>query len=1084
MRKLLSIIAMLVLSVTMLMAQRKTVTGSVISAEDGEPVIGATVIVPGTNTGTVTDLDGKFSLSVPENAKQLTISYVGMASQTVSIKNNKVTVYLEADDKILDDVVVTALGLKKSQKTIGYAAANLKSEDLTVVPLNNVSDALAGKVAGVSVGTTSTSPGAATSITIRSYSSLTGSNEPLWVVNGVPIVNNTVGSAYGDNTMGGGITNLNQNDIESMTILKGAAATALYGSRAANGVIVVTTKSGSSLKDKSFQVDLNAGMEWSTVTRLPQMQNIFGQGWDGNRTLDENGSWGPEMDGSLRVYGAIYDNAQLLQKFQAVEDNIKGFFDAGVSYNTSLSVTGKSNNTDYYLSYSHVSDDGIMPTDADSYSRNTISMNGSHRCNNWLKFSSVINFSNSLTKSVLTDQGTTAIDGLYEMPRNISVADLADLSNPFNTPLAYYTEYGITNPYWALENNYSQLSQKKIFGNLQVDINPIKDLTLTYRFGFDYGDYDLKEGTPKITADNPTTSGDNGKPGNVYARYQRRYEITHDFLANYAHQWGDFDLNATAGVEINERYATQIVTDGQDLTIETGWWHLANAASLTPSESQSKRRLVGVLGDFTLGWKEMLFLNVTGRNDWSSTLPLDGNHFFYPGITASWLFSEVLSDNLKDYISYGKIRAAYGKTGNDADPYNIYDTFVSGFANTVYTGSAVNFPMSNGTNAFKTSSTLGASDLKPEMTTEWELGADLYFLKNRIHVDFAYYDRTLEDAIMTLNADPASGYSYIVTNMGSMRNHGVELMVNLTPIRTKDWQWDVNFNWNKNYNNVESLPEELGGEYPINSFSTSQNAVTMKAVVGKELGQLYTYETQYVDANGNLKYVVIDDKLQANPDYAGEGNIVVNAETGLPVLTSDIVASGKTTQNKWTGGFGTTLRYKGLSLTANFDVRYGGYMFSRTKNLMRFTGNGIETIYNLRRAYIIPGSVNVTQGEDGKNVVSENHTAIDTYGDGIQQLYDLGGITGGEELLIDRTYMKLRALSLSYTLPKAWSKKVFLDDVRISFVANNLFTWTPASNCYIDPDASSYGTDLYGSFGELYSNPASRKYGFNIAVKF
>lgn len=1083
MRKLLSIIAMLVLSLSMLMAQNRTVTGSVISAEDGEPVIGATVIVPGTNIGTVTGLDGKFSLNVPENAKQLTISYVGMASQTVNIRNNKVSVYLEADDKILDDVVVTALGLKKSEKSIGYAATNLKSEDLHVVPVSNVGDAIAGKVAGVSVSTTSTSPGAASSITIRSFSSLTGNNQPLWVIDGVPIVNNNISSNKGDNTMGGGASQLNQDDIEGITILKGAAATALYGSRAANGVILVTTKSGSSLKDKNFMVELNAGMQWSTVGILPQMQNVFGQGWDGSRTLDENGSWGPQMDGKERVYGAIYDNAQLLQKFQAVDDNVRGFFDTGVSYNTSISVAGKSDKTDYYLSYSRVGDDGIMPTDADSYGRNTISMNGSHRCTDWLKFSSNINFANSLTKTVLTDQGTTVIDGLYEMPRNISVADLADLSSPFNTPLAYYTEYGITNPYWALENNYSQLSQKKIYGKVQVDINPIKDLTLTYRFGFDYSDYDLKEGMAKISADNPSTSGDNKQDGSVYALYQRRYEINHDFLANYMHKWGDFDFSATAGVNLNERYATQMSTDASDLTIESGWWHLANAASLTPSESQSKRRLVGVLGDMTLGWKDQLFLDLTGRNDWSSTLPKDGNNFFYAGITGSWIFSEMLPDNMKDYISYGKVRAAYGKTGNDADPYLTLNTFVSGFANNVYT-EATNFPMSNGTNAFKTSATLGSNTLTPEFTTEWELGADLYFLKNRIHVDFSYYDRKSDDQIMTLNADPASGYSFIVTNFGSIRNHGVELMVNFTPVRTKDWQWDVNFNWNKNYNNVEKLPEELGGEYVINSFSTSKNAVRMKAVVGQELGQFYTYEPQYVDANGNLKYIVIDDVLQSNPAYSGEGNIVVNESDGLPVLTTDVVASGKSTQNKWTGGFGTSLRYKGFSISANFDVRYGGYMFSRTKNLMRFTGNGIETIYNQRRAYIIPGSVNVTTDDNGKNIVSENYTAIDTYGDGIQALYDLGGIAGGEELLIDRTYLKLRTLAVSYTLPKAWSKKVFLDDVRVSFVANNLFTWTPASNCYIDPDVSSYGTDLSGSFGELYSNPSCRKYGFNIAVKF
>lgn len=1070
---------LLCLVATLTTLAQTAITGTVVSAHDNEPVIGATVKVKGASQGAVTDVNGKFSIQVA-SGKTLVVSYIGMQTVETPAKNGMI-IRLAGDDRVLDEVVVTALGMTKNQKSIGYAATTLKEGELKTVPTGNITEALAGKVAGVSINQSQAGPGGATSINIRSFSSITGSNEPLWVIDGVPMVNNTIGSNTGDNVMGSGVSNLNQDDIESMTILKGAAATALYGSRAANGVVLVTTKSGAKTGSKSFQIEANAGIQWSRVANLPQMQDKFGQGWNGNRTLDENGSWGPEMDGKWRVYGAIYDNSQLMQEFKAVKDNVKNFFETGIQQNYSINMAGNSAKTTYYLSYSNNKEDGVIPGDHDTFQRNTFSMRGSHQATDWLKLSSNVNFAISETNSVPTDQGTTMIDGLYEMPRNISIADLKDLTNPFNTPDAYYTEYGITNPYWAIANNYSNLNQKKLYGKLQADINPIKDLTLTYRFGFDYSDYDLKEGMAKITADNPSTSGDNRQDGSVYVRYQRRYELNHDFLANYGHKFGDFDVNVTAGVNINERYLTQTSTSGSNLTIETGWWDLANAASHTPSEAQSKRRLIGLLGDIQLGWKDQVFLDITGRNDWSSTLPKDNRSFFYPGITASWNFTETFKDIISpEVLNYGKIRAAWGKTGNDADPYFTNNTFVSGFANTPYNGSAINFPMSNGANSFKTSATKGSSTLKPEMTSEWELGTELHFLNNRLTIDASYYDRTTSDMIMQLNADPASGYSYIMTNFGKVNNHGWEIAINATPIRTKDFEWNVNLNWAKNWNKVKELPEELGGQYTINAFSTSADAIYMRAVVGEELGQLYGYEQQYVDASNNLKYDVIDDVLQLNPKFDEATGKILCGEDGLPTRTSDVVSLGKSTQNRWTGGFGTSLRYKNFTLSAQFDVHYGGYMFSRTKNLMQFTGNGVVTLYNDRRPFIVPGSV-IPDGEGG---YEENTVAISNFSGAFQDWFDAGCNESSNALLVSKTYLKLRTLAVGYNLPKSWLSAIHLQDVRLSFVASNLFTWTPASNAYVDPDTSSYGTDLYGQFGELYSNPTSRKFGFNVNVKF
>ena len=372
----------------MLMAQNRTVTGSVISAEDGEPVIGATVIVPGTNIGTVTGLDGKFSLNVPENAKQLTISYVGMASQTVNIRNNKVSVYLEADDKILDDVVVTAMGLKKSEKSLGYSAQTLKDEELTVGKVTDVTSAMAGKIAGVQISSTSGDPGQANSVIIRGVSSINGSNQPLYVVDGVPLQTATM-QAYSQQTAIGGISNINPNDIESMTVLKGAAATALYGSRAANGVIVITTKEGAANKRRNFSISYDGSVQFRTVANLPKFQNKFGQGWNGKQTFIENGSWGPEMDGSTQVYGPIWNHQQLIHEYSAVESNIEDFFETGLSTSHSVALSGISDDKrmTYYLSYSFTKDDGVIPDDKDSYKRHTIAYRGSYKPTDWFKLS-------------------------------------------------------------------------------------------------------------------------------------------------------------------------------------------------------------------------------------------------------------------------------------------------------------------------------------------------------------------------------------------------------------------------------------------------------------------------------------------------------------------------------------------------------------------------------------------------------------------------------------------------------------------------------------------------------------------------
>lgn len=1043
---------------------QKQVTGTVLD-KNGDPVPGVAVMVAGTTVGTTTDLDGKFAIRAYAD-NDLEFSSIGFKDKSVKIGSQSVlNVVLEEDSELLNEVVVTAMGISRAEKTLGYSATTVKSEELTAARTSNVVNALSGKVAGVQVQATSSDPGAASNIIIRGFSSIKGSNQPLYVVDGVPIQNSSISSTSGDKSASvAGIANISPEDIESMTILKGAAATALYGSRAANGVVVVTTKSGKKGETRNFSLEYSGGLQLRQVANFPLMQNEWGQGWNGTQTFIENGSWGPRLDGSTQVYGPIWNHQQRIHQYSAKVKNIEEFFELGVSQNHSIAFSGMSsdNKASMYISYSHTGDDGILPKDYDVFNRNTIAARGSYQATDWLKLSSSVNFARSTSRMVDTDQGTSVIDGLYEFPRDISLVDLQDLSLAFNTPEAYYTPYGITNPYWALENNYDKTNSQQVNGKIQVDVNPIKDLTLTYRMGFDYTNYDHKVGFPQINLDDALIDDDMGyapknmnQSGYVNLSFGKIYETNHDFLANYNKSFCNdkLDFTALVGVNINERGKSSMGARTSTLTFDTGFWDLSNGADKTSiSESASMRRLVGLFADVTLGWNDELFLDVTARNDWSSTLPIDANSYFYPGATLSWIFSKRL--NWKP-LSFGKLRLAYGKTGNDAGVYQTSVTYTQAYANGYYSGSGIEFPL-NGINSFISAASKGSSTLRPEMTSEFEVGGNLQFFEGRIGIDAAYYNRRTDDQIFTLPTDPATGFTSMVTNFGTVSNKGVELVLNTTPVRTKDFRWDLDINWSKNHNKVETLPDGLdGGKSSISSFSAGNDAVYVYAEVGKPMGEFYTYLPTYKD-----------------------GKLVVDAN-GYPLLGTSVEDTGKNFQNDWTGGVSTSLTWKGLTLSAVLDVRKGGYMFSRTKNLMQFTGNGIVTTYNDRRPFVIPNSVY----EDG----TPNETPIYLYDQSYQNYFNnYGACEGGEFYLLDRSFAKLRNVSLTWSLPKRWVEGIHFSGLSVSAFCNNAFVWTPSSNVYIDPETSSYNSDgdLAAQFGELYSNPSCRIWGFNVNIKF
>lgn len=1044
---------------------QKQVSGTVKSAEDGQPIIGATVYVEGTTIGTTTDENGAFTLrDIPASAQdnKIIVSCIGFEIIRVA-PAAKLDVVLKSDEMLLDEVVVTALGITKTQKTLGYAATTVKGDEIAASRSTNAINTLAGKVAGMQVSGSATTAGGAQSVIIRGVSSIGNSNQPLYVVDGMPLQGSTFSNTKeGYGNLSSGIGSINSDDIESVTVLKGAAATALYGSRASGGVIIINTKSG---KDKGrTEVTVNAGIQFETVSYLPEFQNKFATGWDGGLTLDENGSWGPAANDQFRVYGPVINNSQMAKRYSIIENSIRNFYETGIQYNTGVSVAGSSDKTSYYLSYSNLQDDGILPRDKDTYDKNTLAFHGSHKINSWLSVESTLNYSNQVTNQVSQGSGQQSIlEGLYQAGRDISFIDAQDLTSIFNRPEGWYTPYGITNPYWIIDNSYNKVDVDKIFGKVQVDIQPIKQLTVSYRYGFDKTNYDSKLTMYQIAMPEsyPNASSTN-QEGSVSAGYGRTFEFNHDVLVNWKDLYFDnaFDVNATLGWNANQRGSTSMSASVDGLTFDTGFWDLSNTSSKpNASESQSLRRSVSVFADVMLGWKDQFYLDVTARQDWSSTLPKGNNSYFYPGVTASWLASNSF-DLSGAGISFAKLRAAYGKTGNDPSVYLTEAVYTQGYANAYIADKDLSFPF-NGYNGYMASATLASASLQPEMTTEFEVGADLRFFNGRIGLDAAYYNRVSDQQIFSLPSDPATGYTTMVVNFGKVGNKGLELLLTTVPIKTRDFEWDVDFNFAKNYNQVISLPEGVEGKSQLVKFDD----VITYAEVGKPIGSLWT----------NL------------PQYTADGKVICRASDGLPVQGTEYEDTGFSTQNDWTGGLSTSLRYKNWSASATFDVRWGGKMYSRTKTLNWFTGNSIETTYNDRRAFIVPNSVvEAGKDNDGNPVYVENTTPITLYSSSYQ--YYMNGnnsypLEGGLCKLVDRTYAKLRTLSLSYSVPRKVCEMVKLKGLTLSAVGNNLFLWTPSSNCYIDPDQG-YTTDIRGMFGEINCTVPTRYMGFNVQVKF
>jgi len=759
---------------------QNVITGQ-ITDENGDPIAGAIIRVKDFSNATMSDFNGNYSLKVPDGAKILIFSYTGKETQEIEITGEKINAQLRPSEIQVTQVVVTGLGIKRDEKKVGYAVTTVGGDDVVKARNTSAFSALSGKVAGVNITTASGAPGASTRVIFRGFTSLSGSNQPLYVVDGVPINNLSSGSTSlnGGTDFGNQANDINPDDIESISFLKGSAATAIYGNRASSGVIVITTKSGKNTK-KGLEVTFNSSVQFSTPLRLPMLQNVYGQGIYGNWDQRENTSYGPKFDGKLHYWGHVVDGERLIKPYVGLENNVADFFEVGKYFMNSLSIAGGGADASYRLSFSSTDNDGIMPYDKDWYNRNTISFNGSTRLTNKISSDASVNYVNKKNRFVPTGQGGQSVwNNILQQPRDIPIVEMADITNKFFNNDNYYSPY-TTNPYWPLLKNGNFNNEDRIYGSVSLSYEFNPRLKAMFRVGDDISNRQLKEWRAyKVNDPEGFNANVDNEEGYVRVYHRMANLLNTDFIVTYVNTFGDFNLSLLAGHNMNQNRYFSSSSSVIGLTVKD-FYNFSNTYGV-PSvyEYTELYRLIGIYSNLELGYKTWLTFTATARNDWSSALPKKNNSFFYPGLALGFVFSDAFPvfDNIKKIFSYGKIRVSYGKTGKDTEPYNLYATLQQ----------PDRFPLPNTVNAYTLGNLEGNEELTPELTTEFEVGTDLRFIQGRYKIDFTYYQKTTNNLIFYIEKAPSSGFSFQMTNLGDIKNKGIELLVTANIIAKKEY---------------------------------------------------------------------------------------------------------------------------------------------------------------------------------------------------------------------------------------------------------------------------------------------------------
>lgn len=1015
--------------------EKKTITGRITDAK-GEPLIGVTIMEKGTTNGSITDYDGNYTLSAASNAV-LQFSYIGYQSVEMSVEGKTVIdITMNEDTEVLDEVVVTALGIKREKKMLGYAVQELKSDELNKTGDPSVTSALQGKVAGLQMNTSATGLGGSTKITIRGNSSLSDNNQPLWIVDGVPFSDNSSSDAsfFGGVDRGGASLDINPDDIESISVLKGPNAAALYGSRAGNGVILVTTKKGS--KKDGFGVRYNGNFTWSQVAETIDMQSRYGQGHIDTTTgavydKTDTGSWGPVLDGSMKEAwnGETY-------AYSKYGNKLKDYFDTGFSQVHNVSISNGTEKSHFRSSFGNSSNKGVFPTE--ELNRTNIDLNAGTELNKYFSIDGKVSLSRTKAEN-RPEYGTYgAINQLMGIPNNIRLDDLKQYYDENHVHINWAgPTSGIRNPYYVLNQRKNSDERWRAFGYYSMKINFTDWLHLSAKYAFDYyrtriqstnaGDGISGEtNTSMIKDDKMDRSEENFFESNAEVILMGDRQMTENFRLG-------FNLGANF---MYQKFETLGAGVGNMLT--KGVW-MFNAANLlrTASETGYERAMNSVFGSAQLAWKEYLSLDLTARNDWSSTLPLQNNSFFYPSANLSFVISDYvrsLDKTLPDWLTFAKLRLSAAQVGKDTDPYQLYNTYSYSWDNGILKPSKENVKKND--------------QLKPEIATSYEVGLDMKFFENRLGFDFTYYYSQTKNQIMKVPAAaPWSGGKWV--NAGLISNQGVELMIYSTLVDTKDFTFDLNVNMAHNVSKVKELAPESDVNY---MFFNGEGYFPVKvgARAGHKLGEIYATTLYKRDENGNI----------------------IVGSNGLPMTITDeseyINNPIGNIQPKLTMSVSPNFTYKGITLSAMFDMKFGGNIFSYSE--MVATGNGLAA----RTA---------NRGEENNYMmvfpgVTESNTPNTTQ---IKASEYYGSLLP-EDFIYDASFIKLKELSLGYNFPSKMLKKTPLTSLNVSFVARNicyLLKHTPGTS----PEGG-YDTTMFSQAIDYAALPFTRTFGLSVSLGF
>ena len=1018
----------------------KTITG-VVKDDAGEAIPGASILIKGTLKGTVTDIDGKFTLTLSDEltAGTLVVSFIGFTSKEIVIgSTTEFDIQLASSDMALNEVVVTAFGLAREKKALGYSTQSVDGSSLTESRSANIANSLSGRVAGLQV-TGNAMPGSASHIVIRGSSSVAGNNEPLVVVDGVPL-EQTSSRQYGN-----GLSEISPDNIKEMNVLKGATAAALYGSRAANGVIMITTKNGS--ETKGLGIEFNTNMTIDNPLVKPDFQNTYGGGsgyktWyvDGRNGFDAEGirgtagvdeSWGAPMDGRMVPlwYSAPGKVALLPQP-----NNWEDFWETGKSMTNTIALSGGNDKGSFRLSVGRLDQTSIMVNN--DYHRSNFKLNTSYKFVPQLQ----MNVNAEYIKSGSDNRGYTSSQDFIWSHRHSDFEKLKNWRDYYEIqrqtfrpgddyPYANWQHEYFSNPFFGEEFRTNANEKDRLVGSISLNYDFGEHFSIMARSGTDFWT-DTRDNVTNIEY----TKNNVKRLGSYQETVLKSQETNSDIILTYDQNVSQrISLKVQAGAinRVNEYQRTQVIVN--ELTID-GLYNLGNYASPVTPSGELKRQIVNsVFGSAQLGYNNYLFLDVTGRNDWSSTLPITDNSFFYPSVALSAVLTDIFNIQ-SDVLSFAKVRASLAQVGSDADPYLL---------NQVYTSEGL---WAGATPTYSESNEIANKNLKPEITTGKEIGLDMRFFEGRVGLDFTYYHQSTINQILAVSISTASGYSSQILNAGQITNQGLEIMVNATPLKTASgFSWFTAFNFARNRNKVVELAEGLE-----NYVLGTQNSLTSEARVGQPYGTLYG--RRYLRNDG--------------------GELVYR--NGLPVLEEGTFALGNI-QPDWIGGFTNNFSYKGITLNSLIDIKMGGDIFDVGTGLARKTGQYAETAIGREEGVIGAGVMNIGSAEDP--VYVQNDVVVDAttfWNAQNPRTYHESGI-------FDGSYVKLRELSLGYVFPKGFLGNKFIQNMKLSLVGRNVAILYK-NHPHIDPEVDRNGGNGQGfAYGEM---PSTRNLGFNLHVTF